>query len=172
MLLPAPGWSVRATGFLRRTEDLIDWAKPDGSGDEVMWVTRNVKRADFRGLELDVSGVGPLDGRWEVGASFLQVESAGESGFFSKRALRPETRRLTLALTQKLDDRVGLTLHGLYAGRRSESPYHQVDVRLWATIAGGSLHLDVLNLTDQDYLDASGQPVPGLGVLIGYRLGG
>lgn len=170
--LLAPGWSVRATGFLRRTANLIDWAKPNGSDDEVMWVTRNVTEAEFRGLELDASGVGPGDGRWEMGASFLDVDPTGEAGFFSKRALRPETRRLTLSWTQGLGDRLGLTLHGLYAGRRSEGPYHQMDARFWATLAGGSLHLDLVNLTDQDYLDASGRPVSGLGVLIGYRLGG
>jgi vitamin B12 transporter len=169
---PAPGWSIRATGFFRRTENLIDWAKPDGSGDEVMWVTRNVKKADFRGLELDMSGAGPLAGQWELGASFLDVDPLGEAGFFSKRALRPETRRLTLTLIERLHDRVGLTLHGLYAGRRSERPYHQLDVRLWTPLGRGSLFLDILNLTDQDYPDASGQPVPGLGALIGYRLGG
>jgi hypothetical protein len=63
-------------------------------------------------------------------------------------------------------------VHGLYAGRRAEGPYHQVDLRIWAGVAAGSLYLDLLNLTDQAYLDGSGQPVPGLGVSIGYRLGG
>ena len=137
----------------------------------MLWVTRNIKAAEFRGVELDVSGVGPWEARWDAGVSVLDVDPEGAAGFFSKRALRPETRRLTLGFSRGLGDRAGASLHGLYAGRRSEGPYHQVDMRLWASVASGSLYLDLLNLSNQDYLDASGQPIAGVGVLIGYRLG-
>lgn len=176
---PAPGLTVRAVAFRRSTEDLIDWAKPDGSGDDVKWRTRNVEEADFTGLELDASGDGPGRLRWQAGASLLGVDVTGETGFFSKRALRPETRRLTLGLSRGVGRAVGVAVHGLWAGRRSERAYHQIDLRVSADLGAllapgtgaGTVYLDVTNLTDQDYLDASGQPVPGLGLVVGWRVG-
>ncbi|HZD04652.1 MAG TPA: TonB-dependent receptor [Longimicrobiales bacterium] len=175
----APGLTVGAAAFRRSTENLIDWARPDGSGDNVKWRTRNVEEADFTGLELDASGMGPERFRWQAGAFLMGVDVTGEKGFFSKRALRPETRRLTLGLSRKVGGAVKVALHGLWAGRRSERAYHRIDLRVSAEVAAflapgtgaGTVYLDVTNLTDQDHLDASGQPVPGLGVVVGWRIG-
>lgn len=168
----SPAWSLRLTGFLRRTDDLVDWARPDGSGDDVPWVTRNVKRADFTGLEVDGSAVGPLGVRWQGGLSLLRLEATGESGFVSKRALRPEVRRLTLTASWALGPGVRASLRGLRARQLERDAYHQVDLRLQAPLLRGVLYLDLVNLTDQAYLDASNQPVMGLGAYVGYRIGG
>ncbi|HSR42558.1 MAG TPA: TonB-dependent receptor [Longimicrobiales bacterium] len=170
--IPSAAWSLRLTGFVRRSEDLIDWAKPDGSDEEVVWVTRNVEEADFTGVELDLGGAGPGGLRWSVGASLLDLDATGESGFFSKRALRPETRRVAVTLSRGLGEWVGLTLHGLYGRRIEEDGYHRVDLRIQAGLPVGALYLDLVNLTDQGHLDASGQPVPGFGVYVGYRIDG
>ena len=169
-LQPRPGTQVAVTVFRNQTEDLIDWAKPDGSGDEVKWVTRNVNEADFTGLELDL-GLDDVGGATlSVGVSLLGLDATGEAGFFSKRALQPETRRVTVAASRRMGQRILLAVRGLHARRLDQDAYHQVDLRLSADVPGGAAYVDVLNLTNQDYLDASAQPVPGLHSLLGFRI--
>ena len=155
------------TAFRRDTEALIDWAKPDGSSDDVKWVTRNVKEATFTGLELDASGLDLAGASWKVGLSILGLEAAGEGGFFSKRALQPETQRVTLAASRPFGGRFRVAARGLHAKRRSQEAYHQVDVRLAADLPRGSVYVDLVNLTRQDYLGRLGKAGAGRGSLPG-----
>ncbi len=88
-LEPGPGAQVAVTVFRNQTEALIDWAKPDGSGDEVKWVTRNVNEADFTGLELDLELEDVGGARLSIGGSLLGLDARGEAGFFSNAPSNP-----------------------------------------------------------------------------------
>lgn len=134
------------------------------------WVTRNVNEADFTGLELDLELEDVGGARLSIGGSLLGLDARGEAGFFSKRALQPESRRLTVAASRRLGQRIVLAVRGLHAKRVDQDAYHQVDLRLSADVPGGAVYVDLLNLTDQDYLDASAKPVPRLHALVGFRM--
>lgn len=190
-LLVETGWSVEAgadvdlptfgpaaalglTIFQRRTDDLIDFARPAGSTDDVLWVARNVERADFTGLELDVGGVraGPLalsfTGFW------LDLTTEGDDAFDSKTALRPLDRQLSLGADLPIGDRVSVGGRVMNRSRLGQAGATTLDLRVRAEVGGSTLFVDGLNVTDAEFLDVSGIPEAGAAVRVGIRtrLGG
>src|SRR5690606_29556053 len=92
---------VRGTVFRRRSDDLIDWARPSGDAD-ARWRTRNVERATFDGLEL-TGAVGSTSSLLaSVQATWLDVDTEEVGGFESQSTLRPLIRTLGLTLERSL----------------------------------------------------------------------
>ncbi len=92
------------TAFVRRSEDLIDWAREVDGGPEVPWETRNVEEATFRGLEADLTLRGPAETLWTLGGMLLSVDSKESAGYSSKYALRPLEEQVTLGVSRTFGD--------------------------------------------------------------------
>jgi vitamin B12 transporter len=165
-LLPFRAAGVEATVYRRRATDLIDWARPVGAPEEEPWVTRNVDRATFDGLELatrlPVAGV-------VVGADahWLDVRSSAAPGLRSKYALRPLTRSVAARVEAPLGAGVSFGARIADERRAGEDDRVVADVRLGWDRGPWSVTLDVTNLGDAAYPDISGQPAPGRAVTLG-----
>lgn len=159
------------TGFARRAEGLIDWARPEGSGDDVPWETRNVESATFRGVEADFSAKGPWGSMLTMGAAFLSLSSAEVSGFRSKYALRPLKERVTLGVERTFGDWISLTARAQRGRRPGEDAYHRVDFRVAVRNRGVSLYLDAVNLLDASFPDVTGAEAPGRALFLGVEVG-
>ncbi len=166
---PGAGATLGITVFERRTDELIDFARPAGSSDEVRWRSRNVEEADFTGFELDLDGVsaGPVllgfAGHW------LTLDTSEEADFESKSALRPLTRRLSLGADLPLGPRAMVGARMLDRDRTGQDGAVTLDVRFRVEVAGSTLFVDGLNVTDEEFLDVSGIPESGAAVRIGVR---
>lgn len=161
--------SVDLATYERQADDLIDWARPTGAADSVPWRTMNIESARYRGVELtaragDVAG---LD--WTLRATGLSFTPQGASGYEGKYALRPVTR--TYGATVATPDRGGFAvlLDLLDAQRASEASHFRADLRLGYRRGVWRVMLDLRNLTDARYLDASGMPVAGPGAYLGLE---
>ncbi len=161
--------SLDADTYVRQADNLIDWARPAGAADTVPWHTMNIESAQYRGVELtaragDVAG---LD--WTLRASGLSFTPQGASGYEGKYALRPITR--TYGATIATPERRGFTalLDLLDSQRASETSHFRADLRLGYRWGVWRTMLDLRNLTDARYLDASGMPVAGRGAYLGLE---
>ncbi len=159
------------TGFLRRAEGLIDWARAEGAGEDTPWETRNVENATFRGMEADLSLEGPGGLGITAGAALLSLSSEEARGYRSKYALRPLKERLMLGVDWTLAERVSLGVNAQRGKRSGEDPYHRVDLRAGVPLAGARLYLDAVNLLDASYPDVTGARAPGRALFLGLEVG-
>lgn len=161
--------AVRAelSGFIRHTESLIDWARPETSEPTAPWQIMNVTEATFRGIELAISDVDlfgtQLTGRFS-GISF----DAEATGYDSKYALRPLTRQASLDAERTLAG-TSLFVRAAYNRRAGVAAYTTLDARVSRTIRSARVYVDLLNLTNESYLDVSRMRAPGRGVFAGLE---
>jgi vitamin B12 transporter len=169
-LTPRPQLRLGLGAFVRRTNALIDWARPAGDGT-APWTTRNVTDATFRGLEAEAGATDPLGTRWTAQWTALSVDAQDDAGYESKYALRP--LRDTWALGAERGVGAGLTASVRARGaRRAGEPAHRlVDARLGYSLGAMRLYLDGQNLGDTRYVDIAGEPAPGRSLLLGVQVG-
>lgn len=160
---------LSATAFRRETRDLIDWARPLGADETVPWETRNVEEARFTGLELAAEEIRVGDAWVRAAASWIRLETEEEAGFFSKSALRPVVRELTLGIRAPLPDDSSINVLLADRTRRGGAGAPVVDVRLEIPMGNGHLYMDARNLTDRDHLDVTGFSIPGRAFTVGIR---
>jgi outer membrane cobalamin receptor len=165
----AGAWSFDVTGFARRATNLIDWVKPADAPATALWQTMNVGVATYRGFESSLD-LPSIDGaRVSLFADGLSLTSSQGAALVGKYALRPITRqagaRLTTPSRHAITARVDLEL----ARRAMESGYVTGNARLAWNRGEYRVALDVLNLTNAAWLDASGLPVARRGVYGGVQ---
>jgi hypothetical protein len=132
----------------------------------------NVARADYRGLELALRLREWLGASWQLRGSALDFDSRGATGYVGKYALRPVTRSTGLTVTRPLGRGPIATLDAAYGKRAGDDPRFRLDARFaqhWHDLA---LVLDIRNITDADYLDASVKPIAGRSAFISLELRG
>lgn len=162
---PAAGLRAGVALFQREADDLIDWARAEGSSG--VWQTRNVESARFRGLEAQVSLIDPLDTRWIAQGSWLSVSASTPAGIESKYALRPLTEQVSFGAERELPGGLGLSARALRARRVGEEAYFRADLRGTLEVSTVRVYVDVQNLGDARYLDIAQTEAPGRALLIG-----
>jgi hypothetical protein len=119
----------------------------------------NFASATYRGIEaaLRLPAVAGVD--WTVRGSGLRFDASAAPGTVGKYALRPVTRTLGLSATSHVGSGGTLTFDGQRARRTRESDHLQLNSRFDQNLAGLRFSLELMNLTNADYLDVSGKPV-------------
>ncbi len=159
------------TAFVRRSTDLIDWARTVNAPESTPWETRNVKEATFRGLEADLGLEGPWHSRWSLGGTVLSLTSENAGGLLSKYALRPLRERLVVGVRRSLGPDLSVALQAQRGRRTGEEPFHRVDLRTSLRLGSAWLYLDATNLADEVYPDITGAAAPGRALFLGIQLG-
>jgi iron complex outermembrane receptor protein len=154
--------------FVRRANDLVDWAKPIGAPDTTKWRTMNVDRATFRGVEAQVTVRDVAGADWTLHGSGLDLDASDAAGFRGKYALSPITKSLGLNTTFRLR-RARLGVDGVGSRRVGEDARFTANARLTVPLRRTQLALDFFNLTNAGYRDVSGAPIAGRAVNV--RLG-
>lgn len=169
-LSPRPGLRLGLGAFIRRTEALIDWARPAGEAS-APWNTRNVTDATFRGVEAEAALRDPLGTGWTAQWTALSVRAADVAGYDSKYALRPLRDTWALGAERALPGGLSAALRARGARRAGEAAHRLLDARLGYDFAAARLYLDAQNLTDTRYADIAGQPAPGRSLTLGVQVG-
>lgn len=169
---PAGAVHLRTTFFLREARDLIDYARPldEAEGEAVVWQSRNVASATFRGVEIEVAGlrVGPAAVASSVELLDLSARAAGP--YLSKYALRPLTRSARLAVQLPLGDRVTTGVHLTHRRRKGEAARTVADLRVDFRLGDARLWIASTNLHDVAGVDVSGMPMPGRAIRTGVSV--
>lgn len=170
-LAPGAGLRLGLTGYLRRAEDVIDWARPPGS--EGPWETRNVQEVRTRGLEATLRVPALLGARWTAGGTLLSQSARATGGLESKYALKPISERLFAGVTREIGSHLVVALRGRVGGWKGrDSSFHRIDAHVGLELGRATVFLDGTNLTDASYPDVTGIPVPGRALRVGVRAGG
>ena len=172
-LMPGDNYTVDVALFVRRSEDLVDWARPVGS--TAPWRTMNIETATFRGLESTLlATLQPI--RLTARAALLDVDAKETGGMTSKYALRPLRRALSLELGAALVRGVDLSVRGSHSARAAADPtadddtWNLIDARIRWSWRSLTLFADATNVTDEQYDDVSVRPAPGRAFAFGVRL--
>ena len=168
--LPRTG-VVRVTVFHRQSDELIDWVKPADSPAATPSTVENVESATYRGLEFSLEGL-VLEGfRVEVGGSFLNLTADEAAGLTSRYALRPLVQRALAGVSRSfLASKVLVSVRMLRERRRQGDAYELLGARLRVFLPRGELDLSSTNLTNEKYLDITGNPAAGRALSVRYRL--
>ena len=176
-LYPAPGLALRATGFWRRTEDLIDFAQL--SPEAEVFLAQNVLAARAAGAEVHASLRRTLAPgatlRAEAAYAYTDVALSGERpGAVYKYALG-HAPHLAQARVSVASGGLTLGVDGLYKTRLADLPAVAVaDVRASFALPGRGARIaltgEVRNVGDREYAEVFGAPMPGRTWHLGVRL--
>jgi outer membrane cobalamin receptor len=167
-LAPLARVSADVALFERRAHSLIDWARPaTAATPPPPWRTMNFASATYRGVEamVQLSDVGGAD--WTVRGSGLRFDASVEPGTVGKYALRPLTRVVGISATTRERRGASLTIDAQRARRALEDDHLRLDARVDQRVGAMRLSVELLNVTNEDYLDVSGKPVATRSVFVG-----
>ena len=176
-LAPTPGVLLRATGFWRRTDGLIDYARTVIAPGDTAFLAQNVLEATTRGLELDAEArrpVGPVRLTTRAGYTLLGTDLLSDRDPADlKYALTHSRHHLRGSVTAGLGG-ASLGVQAFWKERLSGETYGVVHARAGyeVPLAGARLGLqaEVQNLFDEAYAEVFGAPMPGRRWLLGVRL--
>ena len=182
---PAPGVTLRATGFARTTTNLIDYVRTVVDGNEV-FLAQNVLGADAAGLETSASVVRRLGAAVvRLSAGYTYTDVRVEPGAFAGGTLDPSDLKYVLDHSPHLVQAraaldVGalrLAVEGLSKSRVGADGVSVVHARLGAVVpetvafvGGLEAYVEVRNVFDVRYAEVFGAPMPGRLPLVGVRL--
>jgi vitamin B12 transporter len=161
--------SLDLVAFVRRADDLIDWARPAGASPSTPWRTTNIQRATFRGVEATartrVAAV-QLTGR----APLLGFTADDAAGMTSKYALRPLTHAISLELAAPVLAGLNVTARAAHQRRTGGEDWQLLDGRLAYVRGGSQIFLDATNIGDASFSDVTGEPAAGRAFAVGVRV--
>ena len=161
------GMVLDLSAYARNASNLIDWVKPAGASSAIPWQATNLGDARYRGVEASLSfaewhGITPA-----LNASGLDFSDSQGKGLVGKYALRPLTRKLGASAGFVISESLRTTIELMNARRANEAEYYTGNVRVEYQAGRATLTLDVTNLTNASWIDASGIGVAGRAVYLG-----
>jgi vitamin B12 transporter len=168
-IFPVAWASADVAIFERHAKELIDWARPTGSPSTAPWRTMNFATATYRGLEAAVRVPDLVGVDWTLRGSGLHLDASTADGITGKYALRPLTRTLGLTAATRVVGGASLTADALRTRRSGETDHFTLDARVDQRFGDVRASLELLNLTNESYLDVVGKPVAPRSVFVGLE---
>jgi len=153
------GGDQPVTGYISRTDALIDWARRPG---EVQWQADHFDGHRSRGGEIEwrwLPGHAWLE-RVDLAATMLDTE-LDRRGLEIKYALDYPELGLTGAAVWRLGESLRLTTQARYSDRSTGESGTLVDLRLGWKLARTELFVEGVNLFDERLVEAGFAPLPG-----------
>ncbi len=158
-----------ASVFGREIKNGIDWVKEK---EEDLWQAMNIGELSTRGFETSVSyrGTSWLE-ETSLGYTFIDQE-IGSSENFSKYVLDHLRHQLVGKVYSRITREWSLGASYRYQARANNYSYHLVDLKTAYDFDRLNVYLRVNNLTNTQYKEAFGVPMPGRVFHIGlnYKL--
>lgn len=159
---------LKLSGFLRNTDDGIDWIK-NSSSDK--WTAQNIGKIDTKGIEFEAN-LKPVNWFF-LGVGYTYIDNKfTKTTNFSKYALE----NLKHQLVARLQNNFGKFSNQLiyrYNERVSTGSYNVLDERLSYNLKNLNLYILVNNITNTNYTEAFGVPMPKRWFHVGftYKIG-
>ena len=155
------------SAYARNASNLIDWVKPLGTNTGIPWQATNVGDARYRGVEASLTLPEWRDITPAIHASGLDFSDSQGRGLAGKYALRPITRKIGASASYAIVESLRATVEMMDARRANETGYLTGNARFEWRAGRTSLTLDVTNLSNASWIDASGVGVAGRAVYLG-----
>jgi iron complex outermembrane receptor protein len=171
-LVPVAWASADVALFERHATALIDWARPTDSSTTAPWRTMNFAAAMYRGIEAAVRLADLVGVDWTLRGSGLRFDASTVDGITGKYALRPLTRTLGLSAATRAVGGASLTVDALRTRRSGETDHFALAARVDQRLGAMHASVELLNLTNERYLDVVGKPVAPRSVFVGLEWSG
>lgn len=158
-----PNMDFKMSAFFRNTEDGIDWVKNTTSDK---WTAQNIGKIETKGFEFDAN-LKPV--KWvNLGLGYTYIDSQfTKTAAFSKYA----TENLKHQFIARLQNNIGKLSNQLiyrYNERVSTGSYNVLDEKLSYDLNRLNLYVLVNNITNTDYTEAFGVPMPKRWFHVGF----
>ncbi len=150
-------WLATCTVFARNEENVIDWIRYDPLQK---WITANIRRVHFRGVEMGVQRHVGSAGRVQLRYTRLNA-NAGVVNFLSKYALDYARHSVTETWNMKLPKEWALGQQLSYRLRLDGRRYWLLDARLSKKIQNLVFFMEGANLLNSRYQEVLGVDMPG-----------
>ncbi|WP_297337199.1 TonB-dependent receptor [Algoriphagus sp.] len=168
------GFFAELVYFLRSTDDLIEWTRPD---ENTPWQPQNFNEVNFNGIEAALTyRVSSGNGIFRlkellVSYNYIDanlVERPGTETRYALAALKHQfVTGALLGIGQKLEWNTKIR----YVERFSLSPYFLLDSRMDYNRSGKlGLFAEVSNISDTDYIESGTVQMPGRWFRMGFML--
>lgn len=149
---------VKVSGFLRDSEDSIDWTKI--SLNDPVWYAQNIGNTSSKGIEFELNHRFNHWLNYSVGYTYLdnKLHSAGE---FSARYLLDNLKHQVIAkLDAKFLKNFSNELVYRYNQRMNNGSYHLLDEKLSFVKKDFSVYVLINNITNTSYTETFGVAMP------------
>lgn len=157
-------------GFARNAQNLIDWVRPLSAPATTPWVATNIGDARYRGVEASLEFPAWRGIESSVTATGLMFSDSQGAGLSGKYALRPLTHQLSARAAYAFWHSMRATVELMDAQRATEGGYVTGNLRLEWNDRRLGVTLDLKNVTNAEWLDASGVAVAGRALFVGVAV--
>ena len=106
---------------------------------------------------------------WTLRGSGLRFDASTADGIIGKYALRPLTRTLGLSAATRVVGGASLTVDALRTRRSGETDHFGLAARVDQRIGALRASVELLNMTNERWLDVAGKPVAPRSVFVGLE---
>jgi iron complex outermembrane receptor protein len=164
---PATKTMARATMFVRRDRDVIDWTRPSAAE---RWRTTNVRRVSGQGLELGVRRMVADTGILDLQYTYLDTDANALTGLLSKYVLEFAAHNLVLSGSIRAPLALDVGPRIAWTRRNDGRSYATVAVRASRPFGRVIVVVDAANLFDRSYQEIVGVAMPGRWISAGVRV--
>ncbi|WP_185286349.1 TonB-dependent receptor [Chryseobacterium indologenes] len=157
---------AKVSGFLRNSDNSIDWVKNDPSG--TVWYARNVGAIKTKGIEAELNYTITNALRYTIGYTYLDSKYQKSDEYVSRYILDNLRHQLISKLETKFLSGFTNELVYRYNERVSQGSYHLLDEKLSYGKKDYSVYVLVNNLTNTKYTEAFGVKMPQRWFHIGF----
>ena len=172
--------SITATAWYHHGRNMIDWIMDTSLGDAAVWQSVNHTKVNSFGYEIDTKW-SIYNVQCSIKYSYINQDKESEPNIVSQYALEylrhklianalvPITKKLTLGVNLRWQDRVGQYTD--FSGNvKDYEPYALVDTRLTWQEPKYKLYLEANNLLDTSYHDYGLVEQPGRWLIAGIKI--
>lgn len=159
-------WIAKVSGFIRSSDNAIDWTK--NALEDPIWYAKNVGNTEVKGVELEVAQQVNSWLKYTLGYSYLDNKFKDTKGLVSRYVLDNLKHQLVAKLQTKFLNNFTNELVYKYNDRLNLESYHVVDEKLSYTKKDFSLYLLINNITNTNYTETFGVPMPQRWFHIGF----
>ncbi|WP_027375155.1 TonB-dependent receptor [Chryseobacterium sp. UNC8MFCol] len=157
---------AKVSGFLRNSDNSIDWVKNDPSG--TVWYARNVGAIKTKGIEAELNYTITNALRYTIGYTYLDSKYQKSDEYVSRYILDNLRHQLISKLETKFLNGFTNELVYRYNERVCQGSYHLLDEKLSYGKKDYSVYVLVNNLTNTKYTEAFGVKMPQRWFHIGF----
>lgn len=165
------GLELKASGFLRDTDNSIDWVK---ASENELWRAENIGSIYTQGIELELrQQLNSIVQSWSLGYTFLNSRAEKLESLWSRYIMENLKHQIVAKMENKLYKELSAQWVYRYNERVTTGSYHLLDLKLNWQYNDLQLFLLINNLTSTRYTETFGVPMPGRWFQLGfnYRIG-
>lgn len=160
------GFLAKASGFMRNSNNSIDWVK--NSLQDPIWYAQNVGKIDTKGVEFEVNHQVFPWLKYSFGYTYLDTEFTKSDQFVSRYILDNLKHQFIAKLQLKFLKNFTNELVYRYNDRVNLGSYHLLDEKLSFTKNDLSVYVLINNVTNADYTETFGVPMPQRWFHVGF----